>query len=177
MSFLERHGDVEVFALLEVIQILLKAQLESLQILFILPHTFEDTVKSIWLKWISSLNVNYKEEELDSNPNHNEQGGRLLDVDEISEGEDVENNIGIDTLRARLPFDGRIKLSMTLLVIVLACYYSNVPIHTSDLYRLLISGKIPFANLISLIPEDIKKRLKPSHISMCKNPVRSLKCF
>jgi hypothetical protein len=168
---IERHGDVDIFALLEVIQILLKAQLESLQSFFNLPPSFEDTLKGIWVKWVSSFKINYKEEDLDSKETVGPGGGRLLDFDEISDLEDIEQNFDADSLRVKLPFSGRMSLSMTLLVIILACYYSNIPLHISDLYQLLTTGKIPYANLISLIPVDIQKRLKPSHLSMCKNPV------
>ena len=105
----------------------------------------------------------------------NAEGGRLLDVEELSENDDLEKDDDFDNFKHRLPFNGQIRLSITLPVIILACYYSKVPIHLYDLYHLLVSGAIPFANMLALIPADLQKRLKPSHLSMCKNPVQILK--
>lgn len=166
--YLERTGDVEIFALLEVVQLLLKAQIESLHSLLDLPSSFDDTVKGIWARWVSSIKLDYNEEEADSGPV--DDGGRLLKLEEISDNEDLEIDDPLDE-SISLPYEGRVTLAMTLPAIILASHYCRTPIIASDIYTFLIFGKIPFANLLSLIPSDLQKRLKFVHLALCKNPV------
>lgn len=61
--FLVRSGETEAFAMIEVVQVLLRQQIKDLkQLIPSLSEDFEQTVKTIWLAYISIFEINYEEE-------------------------------------------------------------------------------------------------------------------
>lgn len=174
-----RSGDVEKFTALEMTQIILKAQLEDLgRLLPNLPFLFESTIKSIWLSYVSNLDMAYGEEGIQA---------------------DSETQAGLDTYAnsAAAPSftssptmpdfdsDGEAsaeadhghasksphRFSCTIPIIALACAYHGLPVYLGDIYRWVVTGKLMFFQAHQLVPKSIEALLTGRQKSYLRNPV------
>lgn len=183
-----RSGDVEKFAMLEIVQLLLRRQIEDLKALLDLPQSFESTVRTTWITYVSCLNVNYEEEgvheELPSQISRRSSQVSLglatsdvestklsdddldFDEDKLATVDGTESRSGFVT-----PYAGRIRLNITPSILVLAFYYHEIPLHASDLYRLIQTGRLSYYNVSELIPKEVDNMLTRTQKSVLSNPL------
>lgn len=175
-SFVVRTGDIEAFALLEVIQNLLKSQIEALESLLPLPDQFPEVVKNTWLGYVSCLNISYNEEEIASKQ-------RLASVEELSEDEplypDQENLLKREdeSYSPLAPHRGRITLAIVISILSVACIKCNLPLVPSDIRRFILDGKIPYTHLKPFISPSLESRLTHRQLSVLRNPVTFFQVF
>lgn len=182
--FIVRSGDVEKFIMLEIMQLLLRRQVEDLTALLELPPSFQSTVRAIWFTYVSSLSITYSEEVIDE-PTPSEVSSRKssvtslnlesasepdffdfseddLDMSSTAPAEHVTKPPAIATQLEptdRLKGKGKPHLPLTLVILALGLMYHKVPVFIADLHRLALQGRLFYFRVYELITKDISRHL------------------
>lgn len=186
-----RSGDIEKFTMLEIIQLLLKRQIADLKNILELPAAFETTVKSIWITYVSCINIHYEEEgveedlpsQISRRSSQVSLGLAASDVDSMKlSDDDLDFDKEIDIVRGLadgtesksgfvVPYAGRIRLNIAPSILALALYYHEFPLHTGDIYLLIQTGRLSYYNVSDLIPKGVDGLLTRTQKSVLTNPL------
>lgn len=148
-------GDSEGFAVFKVFQKILRAQVSAIKMhCCFMPENYEDTVRSLWCKYVTAVGLDYSEEQVIRDTTDQSQ----LNINSKEYLERFPNR-HLEHVKTDNPYSKIPRLPLTLALLYLACVYCKVPILLSEIRQWAVRGIIPYALTLNVLSEEERRSL------------------